>query len=80
MEDQIVLICSCSSLDHAIRFSRWEDGEICIDLVLSTDRPWYRRLITAIKYLFNRTCNYGVCAETLLKETDQKRLSEWLKK
>lgn len=80
MEDQIILICSCSCLNHAIRFSRWEDGQICVDLVLNPERSWYRRSTTAVRYLFNRICNYGVCAEILLTETDKKKLLEWLKK
>jgi hypothetical protein len=72
-------VCNCTSLDHAIRLTYWpedRDGLLYIDFILRADRSFWKRVATAIRYVFNRTCRYGEVCEMLLNPADVKRLHD----
>ena len=78
--DDLILVCSCTSLDHSIRFSKDRDSlEWYVDVMLSPERSFWKRLKSALAYLFNgRTCRYGCSSEVLLKGDDIPRLKAWI--
>jgi hypothetical protein len=87
--DELVLVCECSRLDHAIRFTRWphRPGEpfdrhyAYVDVVLVRHRPWWRRLVTAVRYALGmQTCRYGEIAEVLVSRDDVPKLQAWLER
>lgn len=81
-EDELVLRCACSSADHVVCFSFWPDDtdqEAYIDVRLDVEHSWWKRLVTAMRYLlFGRTCRYGSAAECILKQSDIPKLQAWV--
>ena len=77
-KEELVLVCSCTSLNHVVRFSYWdEDGYISV--LLCAERSWWKRLKTSIAYLFRgHTCRYGDSAEVVLSPEDYPKLRTWL--
>ena len=76
-----LFVCSCSSLDHMLRLTRWpedHDGTLYVDMVLRPDRSFWRRIATAIRYVFNRTCRFGGVSDMLLEPKDVQRLRSFL--
>ena len=76
---ELVLICNCSSLDHAIRFTHWDEDDIgYVHVILQYDLPFFKRLVAAFRYLFNMTCRFGSVAEVCLSREDMPKLREWI--
>lgn len=68
------LVCQCLSPEHSIRFLyNSEDKEIYTTIHLANNRPFWKRLVIAVKYLFGYECQYGhfdefmMCNEDLVK-------------
>jgi hypothetical protein len=85
--DELILTCSCSRLDHSVRFTFFPWGphdkdtfEAYVDVCLDYERSWWGRLVTAIRYLFKRTCGYGGASEILIKAHDLPKLRAWMEK
>lgn len=77
--EHLILICSCRHLTHAARFMYdAEDDVVYIDVSLVRERRFWRRLVTAWRYLFGNVCGFGDMAEMLLKPEDVPRLRAWL--
>lgn len=75
------LDCQCSDFNHAIRLTLDpRDGEIWLDIRLNYCDPWYKRILTAIKYVFKRPVAYGHYDVTMLKEEDYDRIRDMLKR
>lgn len=84
--DDLVLICSCSHLHHAVRFtfSPYCPGEeswgfeAYVDVSLMYEQSWWGRLKTAIRYLRCRTCGYEDVSEITLRDDDLPKLRAWV--
>lgn len=71
--------CQCSDFNHIFRFTLDpEDGDLWLDVRLNYYDPWYKRIWTAIKYVFKRTSRYGDYDVTMLRPEDLPRLRELL--
>lgn len=88
-QEQAVLICvcSCSSLDHSVRFSYWPKSKydmpetkplVTLDMILNQERSFWKRVVTAFRYLFTGVCRYGTVAEIILEPKDFPKIREWL--
>jgi len=79
VKSTLIITCSCSHLDHSVRFTHWpgEDGLGVIDVVLDSQESFWRRLSAAWRYLFNRTCAYGACAEITITPGDAAEIRAW---
>jgi hypothetical protein len=66
--------CDCHTPEHVIRFSYDdEDGDLYTEVFLS-HKVWYKRIWTAIKYVFGYKCKYGHFDCTLIRKEDYDRL------
>jgi len=72
-------VCQCSDFGHDIRFVfDPEDGDLWIDVHMHAFDPWYKRIWTSIKYVFNKERQYGDYDTTMLKVEDFPRLRNLL--
>jgi hypothetical protein len=88
VHDDLVLVCSCSSLGHVVRFSRWswecssggetQHFEAYVDVALDARDPLWSRIKAAIRHVLGRTCAYGIAAEVIVSEGDLPKLREWI--
>lgn len=60
--------CNCNSLDHTMRFAWFEDepDTMYVETFIITYDRWYKRVWTAIKYVFGYRSRYGDTDEYLL--------------
>ncbi len=66
-QDNIILICDCSSAEHQIIFRKMDDdNEFVYGSIHLSSRPFLKRIIPAIKYIFGYKCRYGHFDEILL--------------
>jgi hypothetical protein len=78
-----IFICDCGSVDHQIVFSDWNhdpdslDKELYVRVLFPEWRPWYRRLLTAIKYIF-RPHSQLELNEIIMSVPDQRVLRDFL--
>jgi len=71
--------CKCMSSEHLIKFHLdVDEGELCLDIHLADWKPWYKRIWTALKYVFGYKSKYGDFDEVILKDEDVDRLMELL--
>ncbi len=80
MQEELILICSCYSFEHQAIF--WKDkdknyNELYVYIHLASHNFW-RRITSAIKYIFGYTSRFGEWDEFIFKEEDIKRLKEFL--
>ena len=69
--------CLCQSPEHLIKFHLdLEDGDLCLDFHLADWKPWYKRIGTAISYIFGYKSKYGSFDEFIFKDEDIKKLIE----
>ena len=62
--------CNCSCSEHSLRFTYFPDDEhfpIYINTFLGDYDNIFKRIWTAIKYVFGRTCKYGYFSECMLE-------------
>lgn len=85
--DELIITCSCSRLDHAVRFSFFPCGpgnsndgsfEAYVDVSLDPGRRFWDRLKTSWRYLWRQTCGFGNCCEILVKDRDLQKIRAWL--
>ena len=77
-ETDLVLVCTCTALNHVVRFSA-DDRDAVVSVSLAPEQNWWKRLKTALGYLIKgNTCRYGYSAEVILSESHYPILREWL--
>lgn len=73
--------CKYGMNEHVLRFTlNTEDREIFTSVFLDDKFPWYRRLWSALRYLFGCKCEYGHFGTWLMEEEDVGRFKEMLTK
>jgi|TARA_Y100000310_G_C20646300_1_gene796790 hypothetical protein len=73
-----LFVCNCGSLEHQFVVTQLDDEEeIYIDVRLSTYGNVFKRLLRAIKYVFN--VGVGDYNEVILDKEQQQKLMECLK-
>ena len=81
---ECTLHCSCSRPDHIVRLTRFDDAhgnppDYYMEVVLRPENNLWRRLKSAVMYLWNgTTCKYGNSAEVVLERSDMKKLKDFL--
>lgn len=71
--------CQCTCYEHALRFTLDQnEGEIWIDVHLSDDIPWYKRVLSAVKYVLGSGGSNQHHAETILRSEDHDRIRKML--
>lgn len=73
--------CSCYSPEHTLSFVLDDDETFpalygCIFL---GEKPWYKRVVSAVKYVFGYKCKYGHFDEFIFDPSDCDRLIAMLK-
>ncbi len=84
-EDALIVGCSCQSMDHVVRFAFWpydpDDPsygiEAYVHVSLARQSLW-RRIKTALRYVFRGACPYVDAAEVVLNERDFPALLAWV--
>lgn len=72
------IVCSCGCSEHLIRLQQFDwvregkilDTDIGVSIHLSQHAGFFRRLWTAIKYVFGHRSEYGDFDEILLEDKD----------
>lgn len=80
MTEDLIVICDCSLLDHAVRFTTWtEDGfpDRSVDIVLRPSPNFWRRLHTAWRFLWQRTCHFGSVSSVAISDEDLLKIHLW---
>lgn len=74
--------CECRSPQHTLKFSLdQEDGHACMYTYVFLDfcQPWYKRIWTAIKYVFGYKSKYGHFDCFSFKPEDVEKLGNLVK-
>ena len=76
MDNEILLLCDCSSAEHQLIVS-WDndDKEVYVRIHLNKHGFW-RRLCHAVKYVFGYKCRYGAFDEVILRKEDADNLQK----
>jgi hypothetical protein len=71
--------CECSDFNHIVRFDYDDDdGDLCVTVRLNSWGRWYKRLWSALKYVFGSDTAYGHWDVTILREDDYHKLHDLL--
>jgi hypothetical protein len=73
------LDCTCSSLEHAIRFSYYEDEPIVYVHFFLEQPGFLKRLYLGIKYILGHRSKFGEFGETLFDKEQIEKLEKFLK-
>lgn len=64
---EVIVVCNCGTLEHVFRFCKFNDSpEVYLTVHLPDNRPWYKRVWLAVKFIFGYKSPYGECAEIVL--------------
>lgn len=83
-EHRLYLRCECGSADHLVQFYMdedfWDDGysEMLIHTCMDTWRGFWRRLETAVRYILNRSCQFGNWTEVIVQPCQARELIDLL--
>lgn len=81
--------CDCMDLQHTVRFSYWEDtvdtningpviyAELMVELQSTWWQEWYKRVWTAIKFVFKKG-DYYYAGVSITKRSDVVRMRDTL--
>jgi hypothetical protein len=73
--NQLYFECQCGSMDHLLRVTvDTEDGDLWVEVRLNHYLPWYRRLLSAIKFVFKAGNNSSFSDCALLNPEDYDKL------
>ena len=72
-------ICACHSPEHQMLVTNDENNHLIIEYHLKTYKGFWKRLVTAVRYLFGYRSKYGEWDSIILDEENQLRLYEHLK-
>lgn len=75
--------CSCTDSEHTIRLTKYKDDVdwdhwVYVSYYLSNNDNIFKRIWTAIKYIFGYKSRYGDFGETLLEEKEIKKIIKYL--
>lgn len=79
MNDRIILVCDCSSLEHQVCF--WYDGEdkeLYCTIHLTHYDSIFKRIRTAVKYIFGHKSRFGEWDETYFNDKELTKLRKYL--
>lgn len=76
---EIILICSCHSLEHQIMFWYDEDDKMLYAEVHLAKHGLLRRIQYALRYIFGYKCRFGAFDEFLFDSDNEKQLFEFFK-
>lgn len=76
-DNEILLLCDCSSAEHQL-VVRWDndDNEVYASVHLVTWRSFWKRLWHGLKYAFGYKCRYGSFDEVILRKEDADNLQK----
>jgi hypothetical protein len=57
--ENLILVCSCSSVEHQIVFSYDDEDNLLYAQIHLTHYSFWKRLVKGIKYIFGYKCRYG---------------------
>lgn len=81
VEDHLIFICACHSIEHQAMFYWDADDEyMYVSIHLCTWDNFFERLWTGIKYAFGYTSIYGQWDSFIFKPEDLIKLEEYIKK
>lgn len=72
-----LFVCECSSMEHQIVFSRFDDQDdhlLYATIHLTPIRSIWKRIWYAIKYIFGYRCKYGQFEEFMFRREDADKL------
>jgi len=73
--------CQCGMTEHVLRFTlNIEEPEIFASVFLDYQLPRYRRIWSALKYVFGYKCEYGHFGSWIMEEADVGRFKEMVAK
>lgn len=71
-----LLICKCSSEEHILIASYFqEDDEVFVSVHLAP-QPWHKRIANAVRYIFGYRSKYGDFDEILLRPEDWEKVQD----
>ena len=74
-----IFICDCSSTEHQVVFHLDEDektgNSVSLEFHLSR-KPFWQRVIYAIRYTLGRQCRYGAFEEFIMNPDDSEDLQK----
>lgn len=74
----LTVTCSCSRLDHCVRFSHdAEDDLLYVEVAFPNGYTFWERVKKAWRYVFGNVCPFGF-AEVIVPKEDRGKLREWL--
>jgi hypothetical protein len=74
------LPCECASSEHAIVFVLdKENKELWLEIHLNTYLPWWKRVWSAIKYIFGYKSEYGHFDCWMMRPDDANKIIELMK-
>lgn len=79
---EIFVDCDCGLLEHMFAFRQWDDDgwpTLSLNVHLSTWENPFRRLWTAIKWVFGYRCQYGEWDEIVVSPEKAKEIIKFLK-
>jgi hypothetical protein len=80
MKSPKVFICDCRSYEHqSIFWHDSEDDQLYVSIHLTTHKNIFKRLWSAIKYIFGYKSRFGSWDEFIFKPEDKERLLNYLK-
>jgi hypothetical protein len=76
-DNEILLLCDCSSAEHQLIVS-WDndDNEVYVRVHLANCYGFWRRLWHAVKYVFGHKSRYGAFDEVILRKEDADNLQK----
>ena len=76
-DNEILLLCDCSSAEHQL-IVRWDndDKEVYVNVHLANVYGFWQRLWHAAKYVFGYKSRYGAFDEVSLRKEDADKLQK----
>ena len=72
-----LFICQCYNTEHQLIFSYFPDvEEVYVSVHLTPEYNIWKRIWTAIKYIFGYKCCYGHFDEFIFKKSDAEKLQK----
>lgn len=79
VNDEEIMVCACSSVEHQIVFSKWDDDDgykYVYAMIHLNKLSFFERLIHGIKYIFGYKCRYGDFEEFIIDNKNVNKLKE----
>jgi len=83
-DDRVVhyIECSCTDSEHTIRLTRYKDDEwdqwVYVSYYMGNHDNIFKRVWTAIKYVFGYKSRYGDFGETLIDVEEAQKIVDYL--